>query len=137
MRPETLHLTLAFIGELARERVTEAAHALAVANGLGPIPITLDVLGRFGAKGIVWAGPAAPPPALGSLAGRVREALAAAAIPFDPKPFVPHITVVRNARGAATFTLAPLAWRIDRVSLVESVPADGVRRYEERAGVAL
>ena len=38
----------------------------------------------------------APDPALLSLAERVREELAARDVPFDPKPFRPHITLGRR-----------------------------------------
>ena len=40
----------------------------------------------------------APDPALQALAERVREELTARDVPFDPKPFRPHITLGRRVR---------------------------------------
>ena len=45
----------------------------------------------------LWLGIASDP-ALATLAERVREELAARDVPFDPKPFRPHITLGRRMR---------------------------------------
>ena len=49
------------------------------------------------ADATLWLG-VAPDPALQALAERVREELTARDVPFDPKPFRPHITLGRRVR---------------------------------------
>lgn len=72
------------------------------AIGIQPIDGTQypsgTILLRYAAPGeakVIWAGVEASEP-LDQLAGCVRNNLSAAGVPFDPKPFVPHITLGRK-----------------------------------------
>lgn len=97
---EAYHLTLAFIGELNPNDVSAAAAALDTAcAGCAPAPLRSDGLGKFGRShdATLWLG-IAPHPDLMRLAGRVREELAAHNVPFDAKPFKPHLTLARRVR---------------------------------------
>ena len=76
----TYHLTLAFLGDIDDAEASRA----------------MDALGRP-ADATLWLG-VAPDPALQALAERVREELTARDVPFDPKPFRPHITLGRRVR---------------------------------------
>ena len=87
--PANLHLTLAFIGEWP-EDVTPVLPAVTE-----PFEIELAGPGIFPAAKVLWAG-VKPSAALDRLAGEARDRLAANRIPFDPKPFNPHITLVRK-----------------------------------------
>ncbi len=87
--PSNLHLTLAFIGtwpSLITDRLPQVRT---------PFPITLSHLGVFPKARVLWAG-TEPSEELSDLARAVRRALADAEIPFDPKPFNPHITLIRK-----------------------------------------
>ena len=87
--PSNLHMTLAFIGNWPENiagllpEVTE------------PFAVTLSRPGIFPAAKVPWAG-VEPCPALEQLAAEVQGILKASGIPFDPKPFNPHITLVRK-----------------------------------------
>jgi 2'-5' RNA ligase len=49
----------------------------------------------------------------------------------DPRPFRPHITLVRDIRTVrAGLHFPPLDWRVTRVDLIESVATPGGTRYE-------
>ena len=87
--PANLHLTLAFIGEWP-EDVTPVLPAVTE-----PFEIELAGPGIFPEAKVLWAG-VKPSTALDRLAGEARDRLAANRIPFDPKPFNPHITLVRK-----------------------------------------
>ena len=87
--PANLHLTLAFIGEWP-EDVTPVLPAV-----MEPFEIELAGPGIFPVAKVLWAG-VKPSAALDCLAGEARDRLAANRIPFDPKPFNPHITLVRK-----------------------------------------
>jgi 2'-5' RNA ligase len=94
-RRETWHVTLAFLGEVGDERVAEAAAAVERA-AVGPPPeLRLTGGGRFG-RGqftVLWVGVAGD--GLDDLARRVRRELKKAKIPYDNRPFRPHLTVAR------------------------------------------
>ena len=89
LAPSNLHMTLAFIGEWPEN----------IAGLLPPVdrPFTLRLsrAGLFPEAKVVWAG-VEPSEALDDLARRVRGRLEDAGIPFDRKPFVPHITLGRK-----------------------------------------
>ena len=89
LEPSNLHLTLAFIGKWP-EDVTEV-----LPEADPPFSLTLSHLGYFPEAKVLWAG-VEKSDALERLAGRVRRSLAEAGIPFDPKRFNPHITLVRK-----------------------------------------
>jgi len=125
--PEKLHLTLAFLGE--REDSTEAERVLA---GLSfrPFFLTLSGSGSFG--DVLWAG-VERSPQLEALDAQLRAALTKAGIAFDPKPFRPHITLVRGARSPEGVSprVERCRMKVTRVSLLRSVPVDGAVQYRE------
>ncbi|WP_449463449.1 RNA 2',3'-cyclic phosphodiesterase [Tardisphaera miroshnichenkoae] len=101
--PENLHFTLAFIGEVSEEVVTRASEAIsrityqafnASLSGIGYFP------SRERAR-VVWVGVKEEEGGkqLEELAGSVRKALSNAEVPFDEKPFVPHLTLARAREG--------------------------------------
>ena len=89
LEPSNLHLTLAFIGEWP-ENVAGVLPEVEV-----PFSITLARPGVFPKAKVIWAG-VEESAALNDLTERVRRSLSAAGIPFDPKPFIPHITLGRK-----------------------------------------
>lgn len=133
MRPENLHLTLAFIGELDEARAAKVAAALD-ALSFASFEWTLDAVGAFDRARVLWAaGPDCV--ALAALAQRVRTLLDGLRVPYDRKPFVAHVTLLRgltrgDARHAAAAIVPPVSWRADRPRLVCSVHREGRLRYE-------
>lgn len=100
LQTETYHLTLAFLGDIAEADIDAVIDAMeAACTGVGTIPLQSDGLGKFGraSDATLWLG-IAPAPELTQLAERVREELVARNIPFDDKPFKPHITLARRVR---------------------------------------
>ena len=90
---ENLHLTLAFIGEYP-----DAEEVMEILSSVYFTPFDLS-LDRFGSFGETWWAGISDCPALNAVVRRIRRALADAGIPFDRKPFRPHITLVRKARA--------------------------------------
>lgn len=125
-RPENLHLTLAFLGEQASERVpplTELINAMPEFSSL----LSIDVLGYFPGARIAWAGMAQPDPALMQWQGVLRAELAARQF-IGPRleTFRPHITLARDADKPPHVVLPmPIAWRANRVVLVQSEGGNG------------
>ena len=144
-RPATLHLTLAFLGSLARERFESLAAALAASLGVAPAPeLRLAGTGAFPdarRARVLWVGVSEP--RAGELAGLRTAVLAGVAengmALAREERFHPHVSVARP-RHAATPAPTPflqlaldLAWRPCELALVESVPGPEGSRYEPRA----
>lgn len=130
MRAENIHLTLFFIGSIGRERVPELERAAASVRG-DAFSLVLDRVDFWRRSAIVWAGATQCPAALPALAAGLQTALGALGIEGEERAYVPHITLVRNARRRpGSRTMDSCVWKADEYVLVESVQvAEGVR-YE-------
>jgi 2'-5' RNA ligase len=125
MRADTLHLTLAFLGDMS------AAQRDAVLRGIHDIPVAafelnFEQTGYWPHNGIGWLGLRQPSHPLDSLVQALREQLRTLEIPFDARPHTPHITLLRKTPGGAALECLPVKWAIDGFVLVASNPqADG------------
>jgi 2'-5' RNA ligase len=153
VKPDLLHLTLAFIGRVPDEQLEAVIAATReAAAGHEAFAATLATAGRFPLTGrphVVWLGLTDGATESATLAAVVRAALTRHGIPFDAKPFRPHVTLARvkddvdgpEARdiGAAVAKLAfaPLHYRVDAVLPIESVLSSKGPRYTPRATVRL
>ncbi len=110
VRPDNLHLTLRFLGEVepvTLERVREAVTAAAMA--VPPFTVTLGGLGGFpsgAAPRVLWAGVGTGADGLVALQAALEAGLVARGLPAEPRPFHPHVTLARardprEARGLA------------------------------------
>jgi 2'-5' RNA ligase len=94
--PETLHVTLAFIGEVDNGVFKDAMEALSHVH-TRPFPLELKGLGHFPPRGPVrqiWVGVRLDPE-LGRLQRRVARALTDVGVKLDKRKFTPHVTVAR------------------------------------------
>jgi len=129
-----LHLTLHFIGAFPRERVDGLAAALAT---LEPAPTALRA-----SRGEVWRGGIAvllfaAEPKVAALHAAIGGVVAGFGVALDPRPFSPHVTFARGARGAAPPLLPPeLAWQARGFALVESAAGGDYRVLRAFGGVA-
>ena len=97
--PDSFHVTLAFLGEVAGHRVDSACAALDRAcAGYDSFPVALGDLGSFGkrAKATLWQG-FYDEGDLPAIAQSVRAELREAGFAFDEKTFLPHVTLMRAA----------------------------------------
>lgn len=130
---ESHHLTLAFLGEVGEAGARAAMGALDAACAVAaPVPLAAAGLGTFGRArdATLWLG-VEKDPQLMALAGRLREELLARGLPFDEKPFLPHVTLARRARmprGSLGELAFPLPDEASRVTLFRStLESDGAR----------
>jgi 2'-5' RNA ligase len=126
--PEKIHLTLFFVGDVERGRVV-SLQALAGSVRTNAFSLDFNAIGYWRHNRIVWGGTPRCPEALARLVANLQERLSAEGIECEERPYVPHVTLVRNAQRRPKRTIiGPLAWHADDFVLVESVPArDGVR----------
>lgn len=96
-RPEGLHITLKFLGEIPADQVPALVAAL---QGVGPFerfPVEVKGFGFFPDgrhPRVLWAGIDAPS-TLRELAERVDAALSKLDFPPEDRPFRPHLTLAR------------------------------------------
>jgi RNA 2',3'-cyclic 3'-phosphodiesterase len=96
-RPEGLHLTLKFLGEVAVERLPEVTAALESLGAFEPFEVEVGGFGFFPSARrprVFWVGLDAPP-ALAGLAARVEAAMASVGFAPEGRPFRPHLTLAR------------------------------------------
>jgi RNA 2',3'-cyclic 3'-phosphodiesterase len=130
MRRENLHLTLAFLGATEAALVPDLI-ALAAGVRFAPIRLPLDRAGYWKHNRIIWCGAGEEPQALGALVEGLRARLDAAGIRYDPKPFVSHVTLVRDAAGLpAAPAWIPLVWDARDFALVSSTRVEGRVTYQ-------
>lgn len=125
------HLTLAFLGDIDGARLPElsriAAQAAAAAE---PFAMTLERIGWWPRQRLLWAAPGACPPQLPALVESLVSGLRAAAFRTERRRFLPHVTLLRDARReppAQTCRLPP--WPVAELALVASEPGSGGPRY--------
>jgi len=96
-RPESLHVTLKFIGELPADALPETTNRLASLRVPGPLALRVRGAGYFPnerAPRVIWLGLESGPE-LAALAFQVEKALLPLGIPNEKRPFAPHLTVGR------------------------------------------
>jgi RNA 2',3'-cyclic 3'-phosphodiesterase len=100
VRPESMHVTLKFIGEKPAQGVEEIKRAVAAVKG-EPFEISFRGYGFFPtAKSarVFWVGIEAGPQ-LARLATAVDHATSALGIPKEDHAYSPHLTLARGGRG--------------------------------------
>src|SRR6266705_2963873 len=97
VRPENLHLTLKFIGEVPETEFAVIRNALAAACSDQPVTLEFRGLGFFPNEKrprVFWAGIEASPN-LKTLAAEIDRATEKLGIPREQRPFAPHLTLAR------------------------------------------
>ena len=97
--PDTLHVTLAFLGEVDGGRIDAAIAALDQGSAHhAAFECEIGQLGSFGRKesATLWQGFRDEEP-FADLAADIRDELSAVGIEYDDKPFRAHITLMRRA----------------------------------------
>jgi RNA 2',3'-cyclic 3'-phosphodiesterase len=131
-RRDNLHLTLVFLGDVAREKIP-VLEALA-ANIRGESPgLRFGLSAYWRHNRIVYAAPHEVPDALPALVAAIEKSLSDAQIAFDWRPYVPHITLIRNARTPAALPLLEFEWAVSDFALVESARDATGPAYRVRA----
>lgn len=130
MKTGTLHLTLAFVGEIDDDRLPELLTAAAAVEG-ERFDLILDRLGWWRHNRILWAGCGHTPAALSALADGLAGRLRVAGFPVERRPFAAHLTLLRNCLCERLPNLEePVAWPAEEFVLVRSRLSDAGSRYE-------
>ena len=104
-RPESMHLTLRFLGNIGPDQVDLIDQALAGAvAGVKPVSIEVRGFGLFPSEKrprVIWLGLSRGGPELAALFERLERELIARGLGPADKPFSPHLTLgrVKSPRG--------------------------------------
>lgn len=146
-RPETLHLTVHFFGEVDEARAETALEVVTpIATRTAPFDVALDRLGAFPERGmprVLWLGPAGDVAPLIALALECRSVLGAAGFDVEHRRYHAHCTLGRprlpwsdgaRAAWAAAASEKQRAIRstASRLVLYESRSAPGGAVHTER-----
>jgi 2'-5' RNA ligase len=150
VRPEGVHVTLKFLGNVEEGRVDAIVRALAGAIEPFELEVRPAGLGGFGGSGlrVVWVGLQGDVAGLAALARRVEEALGPLGFAPEGRPFAAHLTLARVRDETPAAERRRLAGLIERhspaplppmilreVRLMRSVPGPGGSVYQRVASV--
>jgi 2'-5' RNA ligase len=147
VRPEGIHLTLKFLGNIPVERVDELRGLLTEAVPAAPgLTLSLGESGFFTGPGnlvrVLWVGVRGDLLALETLASTIDSACSKLGVPKERRRLAPHLTLARvpdaTSLGAQEMrdamakieTLKCPALAVPRVSLMRSHLGPGGARYE-------
>jgi 2'-5' RNA ligase len=141
VEPDTLHVTLVFLGECP-EPALEAAHEGFLTLHMSPLSLALEGLGLFGKDRphTAWAG-LRPSPDLMRLQQKAETIARRAGCPIDSRKFTPHVTLgrfpppappdaMRLERAVATTPFRAGPWEVTELTLWQSHPGGKAARYE-------
>ena len=137
VKPDGIHLTLKFLGEVGRHLLPDIHQAMLNAGRDGsPFTLRLAELGTFGGRGrvrVLWAGLEGDSAALAALQARLDEELDRIGFAREVRPFSPHLTLARfpddapsdtAERVTAALRTAKLSpseeFLVDEISLIRS-----------------
>jgi 2'-5' RNA ligase len=127
-RPENVHLTLKFLGEVPEDDLDRVAQALEpVSLRHEPFEAELSGFGAFPSARrarILWAGIGEGSEFLRELARDVDASLEPLGFEREDRAYVPHLTLGRARSRPVSFEAAetpPLGFRVRNLDLVESV----------------
>jgi len=147
VRPEGIHLTLKFLGDVPARRLEAIERVLARAvREPFRFSVQMAKLGSFGGSTglrVVWLGLEGEVEGLARLAARVDAALEPLGFPRERRPFAAHLTLARVKEGASpqdrrrlfdlvrSLELPPLpSLTLEAVSLMRSTLEPGGARYQ-------
>ena len=137
-RPENVHLTLKFLGDVREEELGDLCAAVEEVCGRhAPFDAELAGFGAFPSARraqILWAGISAGSGGLRSLATDLDAALAPLGFEREKRPYTPHLTLGRARSKPASFEPSPEEYlgefRVRYVELTESnlIPEGAIYR---------
>lgn len=135
-RPDNLHLTLAFLGEIEPRRVEEVREAMDAVR-VPSLELQFTHIGCFRRDGgdIWWLG-LAPNDGLLELQKDLSDRLRAKGFPLENRRFSPHITLARRFSLEETLDKnalmgSPFCTCVDTISLMQSERLNGTLTYSE------
>ncbi len=145
-KPENIHITLKFIGEIREELVDRIIkNVMDQPPYLGSFDLEISGAGVFPnikRPRIYWIGITSGQKQLSRLASDLEDRLEPLGIAREKRPFKPHITIGRAKKGSPVSglkenieseVLSPLSFHVDRIHLMKSVLKPSGAEYSSLA----
>lgn len=137
MKPDTVHLTLLFIGSIERERLPEL-QAVASAIRVPQFDVAFDQADCWRHNRIAFLTASQAPNGLFELVKALEVQVSQTGIAYDRRSYKPHITLVRNADCTKIKpALEPIIWAAREFVLVESKVDSNGANYQQLARCSL
>lgn len=130
------HITVIFLGSVAIGCSADVQAALRAAAGPA-FELQLDVIEYRRRGGMLWARATQVPDELDTLVRALRTTLGELGFKMEDRPFVPHVTLLRDACKPAQPHAIRASWRVQELTLVRSHLEHTGARYEVVQRVAL
>lgn len=124
VKPESLHLTLMFFGNVSVEKIPMLEEKLSRVSA-GKFKLKIEDAGFFG-KNVLWIGVSEGMQELEELAGQARKAVG-----FFGEEFQAHLTIARN-RNASSLEFAQAFRRIQEAKLSAGFSVDSFKLLESK-----
>ena len=136
-RAETIHLTLAFLGDIDESKISSLISAARAAIGKAHA-LPIEQARWWKHNRIVWVGPNETPQPLASLALELKNNLLQAGFELESRAFQSHVTLIRKASEPRELPPLPaIDWPVAEFVLVRSVLSREGSRYEPIGRFAL
>jgi RNA 2',3'-cyclic 3'-phosphodiesterase len=123
------HITVVFLGGITIDRIADVQGAMRAAAGQA-FELQLDAVEYRRRGGMLWARATQVPDALDTLVRRLRASLRDLGFAIEVRAFVPHVTLLRDARKPAQLGTLQARWRVNELTLVRSHLDNSGTRYE-------
>jgi len=134
VRPDNIHLTLKFLGEIKDEQAVEVCNITKeVADRHKSFDLNIETVGHFGGSSarVLWVGMGAGSDNLFELQKDLEEQLAQAGWPKESREFTGHLTLCRIKKPAAGVKLAQASENYKDFKL-GIISADSVSVYQSQ-----
>jgi 2'-5' RNA ligase len=132
VKPENIHLTLKFLGEIRDEQVVDVCNVVKeVADRHNSFDLDIESVGHFGGRNarVLWIGTGKGRENLLQLQKDLEQQLASAGWPPEKRAYSGHLTLCRVRHPKAGFKLAQIAGEYRDFKL-GIMPAESVSVYQ-------
>jgi len=134
VKPEAMHLTLKFLGEIKDEQTVDVCNITKeVASRHKSFELDVESVGYFGGRSarVLWVGAGQDCENLLQLQNDLEQQLALAGWPKETRKFSGHLTLCRVRNSKAGFKLAQMTEKYKDFNL-GTIPADSVSVYQSQ-----
>jgi len=138
-RPDQLHLTLEFLGDIPESRLQDVLDSgAAAASGAAAFELEFDLVEHWKRPQVLCLAASSTPGPLAALVSSLKAELRTRGFAPEARPFRPHVTLARRVVRAPSSAVGqlphgPLRWPARAFALVQSVTGPEGARYVELA----